>query len=166
MNVFNREWMITFRLAISLLVSMFFAESVKAAPFAKWITVPLEGGRTVRIWGEGDEFSAHFESEDGYAVVYDDSLRGYAYARKDAQTGALVSTGIKLGDELHWKQRIKELPKHERDTSELYKEKRRRRIAENDELMGTTRRWRALKERNRIQRPRHLQKGAFPPSLQ
>ena len=151
MNVFNREWMITFRLAISLLVSMFSAESVKAAPFAKWITVPLEGGRTVRIWGEGDEFSAHFESEDGYALVYDDSLRGYTYARKDPQTGALVSTGIKLGDELRCKRRIMELSKHERDTSELYNEKRRRRLAENDELMGTARRWRALKERNRIQ---------------
>ena len=41
-----------------------------AAPFAEWIDVPVPGGGSVRVWGEGDEYDAYFETEDGTAPAF------------------------------------------------------------------------------------------------
>ncbi len=41
-----------------------------AAPFAEWIVVPVPGGGSVRVWGEGDEYDAYFETEDGTAPAF------------------------------------------------------------------------------------------------
>jgi hypothetical protein len=41
-----------------------------AAPFAEWLEVPLPGGGSVRVWGEGDEYDAYFETEDGHAPAF------------------------------------------------------------------------------------------------
>ena len=123
--------------------------SAVAAPFAQWLTVHLEDGRSVRIWGEGDEYSAHFESEDGHAVVYDGELGSYVYAEKDAATGALVPTGIRVGDEARNALRLSAIPLHVRDTSEAAKDDRLRRIRDQDEITEMSRRWDALKKARR-----------------
>ena len=75
-------------------VAVWAGQSAEAAPFAKWFSHTLADGRTVRIWGEGDEYSASFEAADGHAALYDDSRRCYVYAAKDEATGALTSVGI------------------------------------------------------------------------
>ena len=117
-----------------------------AAPFAEWLDATSPGGRPVRVWGEGDEFSARFEAEDGHAAVYDSALRSYAYARKDDATGALVSTGIAVGDETDADRALlADIPLHLRDTSQSAADDRIRRMDEDEREFGTRRRWRELK---------------------
>ncbi len=141
----------------AVLLALFWAASaatLSGAPFAQWLDAKAPDGRTVRIWGEGDEYSAVFESEDGRTVVYDESAGGYAYADKDAQTGALVSTGVRVGGESGVESRLAAIRRHLRDTSAAAVEERRRRIREHDEATGTTRRWEALKASARASRRR------------
>lgn len=58
-----------------------------AAPFAKWFTHTMADGRTVRIWGEGDEYAAHFEDEAGRTLVYNPEVGDYEYGEEpDAET--------------------------------------------------------------------------------
>ena len=85
------------RLAFAAL--MLLADLGAAAPFAQWLDGRSPSGTPVRIWGEGDEYSASFEAEDGHAVLPDDVGHGYHYARQDEATGALVPTSIPLGGE-------------------------------------------------------------------
>lgn len=121
-----------------------------AAPFAQWLDAHSPAGRSVRIWGEGDEYSASFEAEDGHAVVQDASSRFYYYARKDIASGALVRTDIPVGDESpDDKRTIADIPLHLRDTSQQAAEERARRIAIADEERGLSRRWEELKEQAR-----------------
>lgn len=70
---------------------------VWSAPFAEWFSGTSPRGASVRVWGRGDEYSIHYEAEDGHAVVKDLATRTYFYARQEAD-GALVSTGIAVGD--------------------------------------------------------------------
>jgi hypothetical protein len=92
----------------------------------------------VRVWGEGDEFSARFEAEDGHAAVYDSALRSYAYARKVDATGALVSTGIAVGDETDADRALlADIPLHLRDTSQSAADERVRRMDEDEREFGT-----------------------------
>ena len=131
----------------------FVAACAWAAPFAEWLDVTSPGGRAVRIWGEGDEFSARFEAEDGHAVVFDASLRSYAYARKDETTGALVSTGVAVGDETDADMAlIAGTALHLRDTSRSAADERLRRIAEDELEFGTQSRWRELKSSARAKK--------------
>ena len=69
-----------------------------AAPFDEWFPGTSPKGAPVRVRGWGDEYSIRYEAEDGHAVVKDPATRTYFYARQD-QDGALVSTGIAVGDE-------------------------------------------------------------------
>ena len=119
------------------------------APFSQWFTIPLHDGRNVRIWGEGDEYSAHFESEDGHAVIFDRNIGGYVYVEKDDDTGALLTTDICLGDEVQHATRLAAIPLHLRDTSVAAREDSLRRIKEQDKLTGMSQRWNALKAARR-----------------
>ena len=58
-----------------------------AAPFAKWFTHTMADGRAVRIWGEGDEYAAHFEDEAGRTLIYNPEIGNYEYSEEpDAET--------------------------------------------------------------------------------
>ena len=83
--------------AVAALLS--FCLPAAAAPFAEWLEVPVPGGGTVRIWGEGDEYDAWFETEDGHALRVNDAAGRYEYVDVDPATGAYVGTGVLLGDE-------------------------------------------------------------------
>jgi len=65
---------------------------VVGAPFAGEFQFRQPDGTLIRLLGEGDEFYAHFETPDGYTVVFDPRLRAYCYARLSPQ-GTLDSTG-------------------------------------------------------------------------
>ena len=58
-----------------------------AAPFAKWFEHRRPDGSVLRIWGEGDEYAAHFEDEAGRNLVYNPESCDYEYApREDDET--------------------------------------------------------------------------------
>ena len=57
-----------------------------AAPFAEWFERETAGGRVVRLWGEGDEYDAYFEAEDGHALRYDPTAGEYEYVTVDPAT--------------------------------------------------------------------------------
>ena len=125
---------------------MLLANLCAAAPFAQWLEGRSPSGVPVRVWGEGDEYSASFEAEDGHAVLPDDAGSGYHYARQDEATGALIPTPIPLGDETPADRRIlADIPLHLRDTSAAAAEERARRIASADKSLGLTRRWEEVK---------------------
>lgn len=116
-----------------------------AAPFDRWIEFTQPGGAVVRIHGSGDEFSARFETAEGYTVVFDKALRAYCYARQDTTSGGLVSTGV---------------PAHEPAPADLQPgvrmsvSARQAMIAERYETweagMQTRPRWEALKQTARL----------------
>ena len=129
------------------------AGSLWGAPFAQWIATKSPRGVPIRIWGQGDEYSAHFETEDGHAVVYDSLIKAYAYARKDATTGALVTTGIAVGDETPGDQAmITGISPHERDTSDAFYAQRKKRIDADESNAETLKRWRNQKATHRQRR--------------
>ena len=47
------------------------------------------------LHGHGDEFSARFETLDGYTVIFDQKQKAYCFARQDAD-GQLISTGAQV----------------------------------------------------------------------
>ena len=131
---------------------VFTAVHCVAAPFAEWLEGRSPSGAAVTIWAEGDEYSASFEAEDGHAVVFDSKSLTYFYAQQDGD-GALVSTGIAVGDETTVdKGVLAAIPFHLRDTSQAAAEERARRIAKAEEEMGMTERWKQLKENARARR--------------
>ena len=67
-----------------------------AAPFAKQFTFTQPAGDVIGLWGRGDEFSAVFETLDGYSVVFDAAQRAYCYAQLSPDGSKLVSTGVQV----------------------------------------------------------------------
>ena len=117
-----------------------------AAPFAEWLETTSPSGVKIRVWAEGDEFSAVFEAEDGHAAVYDETRRCYVYATKDESTGALLPSRIAVGDETASDlTALAAIPPHLRDTSEAAAAERLRRIEKDEEENGTYARWEELK---------------------
>ena len=130
--------------SVSSLVVCF---TVSAAPFARWLEVQTASGEKVRIWAEGDEYSASFETEDGRSVVFDQARKAYVYVDQDAD-GALVPTDIALGEEVAKRNRISRLRRHLRDTSDRHRKSVRERFVREQVDSGLRERWRALKARN------------------
>ena len=52
-------------------------------------------GTHIQLHGQGDEFSARFETLDGYTVVFDQAQKAYCFAQQDAN-GQLASTGVQV----------------------------------------------------------------------
>ena len=127
-----------------LFLGLFAAVSLWAAPFAQWFDFPGAGGKTYRIYGEGDEYSAWFEAEDGHAVWYSETLHGYEYQRKLAD-GSFVGTGILVGAEAGHEAELAAIPLHERDTSAKHADDRETRIRAKEERMGWKKNWETLK---------------------
>lgn len=120
--------------------------AVSGAPFAQWFDHRLTDGRTVRIWGAGDEYHAVFESADGHALVYNPDIGNYEYVEAGAD-GTLVPSGIALGHERDGRTRLAAIGKHLRDTSENLKAKIAARIAEKERDTGRAERWKQTKAR-------------------
>lgn len=120
-----------------------------AAPFEKTISFVQPGGTTVQLWGKGDEFSAVFETLDGYTVVFDRTLRAYCYARLGAD-GSLNSTGVQVqassGQSLG-------LARHLRADAALVKAEAQGRYAKWNLGMDVVRRWQDLKASQRNPEP-------------
>ena len=130
----------------SFLLGLLLAGKLLAAPFAEWFQVDTPSGGA-RIWGEGDEFSAVFESEDGRTLVFSRARRAYVYADKDWKTGALKETDVELGREKGREAELAKIARHLRNTSAAARDERKRRIEADEEACGTRRRWRELKSR-------------------
>ena len=81
-----------FPIVIATIIALL-SGSAQAAPFAESIEFRQPGGKLIKLWGEGDEFYAIFETLDGYSVTFDEARRGYCYARLSAKGDRLESTG-------------------------------------------------------------------------
>lgn len=136
-----------------------------SAPFAEWLEGCSPSGATVRIWATGDEYSASFESEDGHAAVFDSASRTYFYADADG-SGALVSTGMAVGDETESdRARLASIPLHLRDVSEAAAAARAELVAETELRLGITERWSRLKSNARARRAAAKGPQPAPPSM-
>ena len=71
------------------------ATSVHAAPFDKVFEFNQPDGTRIQLHGKGDEFSAVFETLDGYTVTFDQQQKAYCFAQRDAN-GNLTSTGVQV----------------------------------------------------------------------
>lgn len=132
--------------SIPALAALTIAAACPAAPFAKWLHTISPNGAHVKIWGEGDEFSASFEAEDGHAVLFDTNRLCYVYASLDEATGALAPTSFAVGDETdEARAALDSTPKHLRDRSQAAQLERINRIAESEAVFHTAERWNALK---------------------
>ncbi len=80
---------------LSYLFAWALTTSIWAAPFDKLFDFTQPDGTRLQLHGRGDEFSARFESLDGYTVVFDQDQRAYCFARQDAN-GKLISTGVQV----------------------------------------------------------------------
>lgn len=137
---------------------MLFAAVSSAAPFARWFESVTPDGRTIRVYGEGDEFSAWFESEDGHAVRYSFALDGYEYLRRQSD-GSLTGTGITVGAEAGHESELAAIPLHERDISEAGRRDRESRIRKWEDRLRIRERWKRVKA---VSAARERQKGKGP----
>lgn len=65
-----------------------------SAIFGELLEFSQENGPDVRLKVFGDEFYARYETEDGYAAIYDKGLGKFAYAL--LKDGRFVSSGVDL----------------------------------------------------------------------
>ena len=79
------------------LALLFLATSATAAPFAKNIQFVQPDGTAIELWGQGDEFSAVFETLDGYTVVFDPAQKAYFYATLSADGSDLIPSSLEVG---------------------------------------------------------------------
>lgn len=138
------------------------------APFAQWFEARTGDGGTVRVWGEGNEYDAHFETAEGRTVLFNPQAGRYEYADRTGEDGALAGIGVFVGEERGNEERLERLELHLRDTSETHRTEVEARWREKDEGMGLSHRWnevkaatariRALEER----RAKGLYKGPIP----
>ena len=149
----------TFRPLAAFAACLALSIPAAAAPFAEWLHVPVPGGGTVEIWGEGDEYDAWFETADGLALRVNDAAGRYEYVDLDETTGAFVGTGILLGDEAGNEARLAALPRGIRDTSEAHRRAVEERIAEMQKVLRDDERWAEAKKRG-AERAAMLEKAA------
>ena len=134
------------RIVLLAFAAICLSGQVLSAPFAEWFPGTSPRGANVRVWGQGDEYSIHYEAEDGHAVVKDLTTRIYFYARQE-QDGALVSTGIAVGDETDAdRAALASIPLHQRDTSAASRSNRLARIEADESETGRRARWAKQKE--------------------
>jgi M6 family metalloprotease-like protein len=125
--------------AFALLV---LGQVILAAPFSKQISFKQPDGTQIRIFGEGDEFYAVFETLDGYSVTFDEALQGYCYAELSADGSQLLSTGVLVGSPVA---RPANLVPHLRINEQAIAKQAGERFARWDAAMQVSRRWREVK---------------------
>ena len=64
------------------------------AIFGELLSFDQENGPEVRLRVFGDEFYARYETEEGYTVIYDETLGKFTYAR--LKDGHFISSGVDL----------------------------------------------------------------------
>lgn len=64
------------------------------AIFGELLSFDQENGPEVKLRVFGDEFYARYETEEGYTVIYDETLGKFTYAR--LKDGRFVSSGVDL----------------------------------------------------------------------
>ncbi|AKB54736.1 MULTISPECIES: hypothetical protein [Methanosarcina] len=64
------------------------------AIFGELLSFDQENGPEIRLRVFGDEFYARYETEEGYTVIYDETLGKFTYAR--LKDGYFVSSGVDL----------------------------------------------------------------------
>ena len=79
------------------LLALMLASQLCGAPFARFVDFTQPDGTRIKLWGEGDEFSAVFETQDGYTVIFDPAAKAYAYASLSADGNTLVATPLQVG---------------------------------------------------------------------
>ena len=121
-----------------------------AAPFAGTFRYTQPGGDTITLGGKGDEFSAVFETLDGFTVVFVPEARAYFYARVSADGTTLESTGALVGRD---DPALLGLRPHQRIETEAARTAARARYESWDRDMRVSERWSALKARNLHHRP-------------
>jgi M6 family metalloprotease-like protein len=114
-----------------------------AAPFARQIQFRQPDGTAIQLWGRGDEFSADFETLDGYTVVFDPATRAYQYATLTPDGSALVPAGMQVGQ---GDPATLGLGTHLRLAADIVAQQRRARYEEWDRQMGVSARWEAMKQ--------------------
>ena len=76
----------SYRRRTALLVCFFasiLTATIWAAPFDKLFDFMQPDGTHIRLHGRGDEFSARFETLEGYTVIFDQAQKAYCFARQD-----------------------------------------------------------------------------------
>ena len=120
---------------------------LQAAPFARNITFTQPSGDAITLWGRGDEFSAVFETLDGFTVVFDEAQLAYCYGHLSPDGAKLLSTGTQVqsatGAALG-------LTPHLRVSAAALQQQISARFSRWDQVMHTTERWEALKSRSRL----------------
>ena len=89
-----RKMILKMRFGLFAAVLLSLAGTLAAAPFDEQIAFKQPDGTLIQLHGWGDEFSAIFETQDGYTVVFDQGNQAYCFARQNEATGALVSLGV------------------------------------------------------------------------
>jgi M6 family metalloprotease-like protein len=126
----------------SLLLEMAMCNPLLASPFAKQFRFTQPDGSAIRLWGQGDDFAAVFETLEGYTVIFVPETRTYFYAKLSANGGSLESTGAQLGRE---DPALLGLTRHLRISPEVAIQAARSNRAHWDSVMHQTKRWNDLK---------------------
>jgi M6 family metalloprotease-like protein/uncharacterized repeat protein (TIGR01451 family) len=134
-------------LAVALLFALVVAPPrAAAAPFAKQFTFTQPAGEVIELWGRGDEFSAVFETLDGYSVVFDAAQRAYCYAQLSPDGSKLVSTGVQVQSATG---AFLGLTPHLRISAAALRTQIDERFTRWDSVMKVSDRWAALKAQTR-----------------
>ena len=127
-------------LYLILVTAAFCLSQLQAAPFEENIDFTQPDGTRITLWGKGDEFSAVFETLDGYTVVFDPATQAYHYALLSADASQLLSSGAWVGRDTP-----PAVPRHQRRSAASVRQEAARRFAEWDKEMEVSQRWSALK---------------------
>ncbi len=100
-----------------------------SAIFGEVLAFSQENGPEIRLRVFGDEFYARYETEEGYTVIYDESLGKFAYAL--LKDGHLVSSGVDLSA-----RPPAGLEKHLEESGEVRREKAEKRFSKRQPLQG------------------------------
>jgi M6 family metalloprotease-like protein len=83
-------------LLVCWFAALLICQAAQAAPFRDLhVSFTQPDGTKIEVVGWGDEFSAVFETLDGYTVIFDPALKAYCFAQQGAD-GNLVSTGVQV----------------------------------------------------------------------
>lgn len=118
----------------------------QAAPFAERVTFTQPDRTQIELYGQGDEFYAVFETLDGYTVAFVPATKTYHYAKLSPDGNTLQPVGPPVGkvdpSQLG-------LTKHQRLSPATRRQQARTRQQEWEAAMDVSRRWEALKARQR-----------------
>jgi M6 family metalloprotease-like protein len=129
-----------------------------ASPFSKQFRFTQPDGTAIRLWGRGDEFSAVFETLEGYTVTFVPEARAYCYARLSTDGSVLESTGALVG---RTDPATLALPKHLRTNAESDRQAAHAQRAAWERSVSLSERWSELKLHNLRSRPVPLAPPSF-----